>query len=427
MREYDVRVGCENVFAELLDLQASASLSPDFDVFEISELIERRYHELWSELTVEEEFSLEEMWRIQSRIERLNDLGFDVEEIDIVTDFDGDRIRIQPKVVELGHHDAIGVGVGDLVRGIDPHLVLPEGLLEGVVGEQAAHQGVAEAQQQLDGLDGLDRPDDAGQHAEHAGLGAAGGHLGRRRLGDHVPVGRAVQRVEHRDHALEPEDRAVDHGDAELHRRVVHQVAGGKVAGAVEDQVVLAEDLEDVVVLEALLVQHHVDERVDLVDRLPGRLRLRLADVALPVDDLALQVRLVDRVEVDDAQRADAGRRQVQQRRRAEPACPHHQRGCGERDYRQAFETREHHDEPAPGICGQTESIDRHSPSDGATMQRLALIRKATAAFAAGTGRGRSHRPTARTSACSCWHPHYGGIVAGRRTATFTHSCHIAS
>ena len=44
------------------------------------------------------------MWRIQERIERLNDLGFDVDELDIVTDFDGDRIRIQPKAVELGHH-----------------------------------------------------------------------------------------------------------------------------------------------------------------------------------------------------------------------------------------------------------------------------------------------------------------------------------
>ncbi|MBF4770402.1 DUF4032 domain-containing protein [Nocardioides agariphilus] len=104
MREYDVQVGCENVFAELLDLQASSSLNPDFDVWEVAELIEQRYQALWNELTSEEEFSLEEMWRIQSRIERLNDLGFDVEEIDIVTDFDGDRIRIQPKVVELGHH-----------------------------------------------------------------------------------------------------------------------------------------------------------------------------------------------------------------------------------------------------------------------------------------------------------------------------------
>ena len=44
------------------------------------------------------------MWRIEQRIERLNDLGFDVEELDIVTDFDGDRVVIQPRVVELGHH-----------------------------------------------------------------------------------------------------------------------------------------------------------------------------------------------------------------------------------------------------------------------------------------------------------------------------------
>jgi hypothetical protein len=44
------------------------------------------------------------MWRIERRVERLNDLGFDVDELDIVTDFDGDRVRLQPKVVELGHH-----------------------------------------------------------------------------------------------------------------------------------------------------------------------------------------------------------------------------------------------------------------------------------------------------------------------------------
>ena len=42
--------------------------------------------------------------RIEQRIERLNDLGFDVDELDIITDFDGDSIRIQPRVVELGHH-----------------------------------------------------------------------------------------------------------------------------------------------------------------------------------------------------------------------------------------------------------------------------------------------------------------------------------
>jgi hypothetical protein len=104
MREYDVQVGCENVFAELLDLQAGGAIGGQVQALEVVELIRKRYGELWAELTDEEEFDADEMWRLEQRIERLNDLGFDVEEIDIVTDFDGDRVRIQPKVVELGHH-----------------------------------------------------------------------------------------------------------------------------------------------------------------------------------------------------------------------------------------------------------------------------------------------------------------------------------
>ena len=104
MREYDVEVGCENVFAELLDLQAGGAISSQVQGHEIVALIQKRYDELWNELTSEEEFGADEMWRIEQRIERLNDLGFDVDELDIVTEFDGDRIRIQPKVVELGHH-----------------------------------------------------------------------------------------------------------------------------------------------------------------------------------------------------------------------------------------------------------------------------------------------------------------------------------
>ena len=104
LRQHDVTVGTENVFAELMDLQASGTVVGEVEPFEVVELLTRRYDELWGELTGQEEFTTDEMWRIEQRIERLNDLGFDVEELDIVTDLDGDRVRIQPRVVELGHH-----------------------------------------------------------------------------------------------------------------------------------------------------------------------------------------------------------------------------------------------------------------------------------------------------------------------------------
>ena len=104
MRDYDITVGCENIFAELMDLSASGAVQQPIDGFSIIELLRSRYEALWGELTGLEEFRADEMWRIERRVERLNDLGFDVDELDIVTDLGGDTIRIQPKVVDLGHH-----------------------------------------------------------------------------------------------------------------------------------------------------------------------------------------------------------------------------------------------------------------------------------------------------------------------------------
>ena len=104
LREYDVAVGCENVFAELLDLQAGGAVDADLDPADVVDLLRERYEALWTELTQTEEFSTADLWRIEQRMERLGDLGFDVEELDLVTDVGGDSVRIRPRVVESGHH-----------------------------------------------------------------------------------------------------------------------------------------------------------------------------------------------------------------------------------------------------------------------------------------------------------------------------------
>jgi tRNA A-37 threonylcarbamoyl transferase component Bud32 len=103
-REHDLDVAKTNIFGELMDLQAGGLLAADFDPFEIGAIAISRYEALWGELTATEEFTTNEMWRLERRIERLNDLGFDVDELDIVTDWDGSTVRVQPKVVEAGHH-----------------------------------------------------------------------------------------------------------------------------------------------------------------------------------------------------------------------------------------------------------------------------------------------------------------------------------
>jgi len=103
-RAYDLDLLRTNVFGELLDLQAGELLDAEVEAEALVARIEERYEELWRTLTGVEEFSVDEMWRIEQRIERLNALGFDVDELDIVTDWDGASVRIQPKVVEAEHH-----------------------------------------------------------------------------------------------------------------------------------------------------------------------------------------------------------------------------------------------------------------------------------------------------------------------------------
>jgi hypothetical protein len=103
-REHDLAIARTNLFGEFCDLEAGGLLDDALDPLVLVETIENRYRELWAELTGAEEFDGTEMHRIESRVRRLNALGFDVAELDITTDFDGSTIRIQPKVVDAGHH-----------------------------------------------------------------------------------------------------------------------------------------------------------------------------------------------------------------------------------------------------------------------------------------------------------------------------------
>jgi Domain of unknown function (DUF4032)/Lipopolysaccharide kinase (Kdo/WaaP) family len=103
-RFYDLDVALTNIYGELLDLQAGGLLSEAFDPDPIVDRVRERYDGLWGELTGAAEFTTDEIWRIEQRMQRLNDLGFDVDELDIVTDWVGATVRVQPKVVEANHH-----------------------------------------------------------------------------------------------------------------------------------------------------------------------------------------------------------------------------------------------------------------------------------------------------------------------------------
>jgi hypothetical protein len=103
-RENDLEIARVNIAGELLDLAAGGRLDEETDPIAVSEGIVAAYRTLWTELTGSESFDSSERWRINERVNRLNDLGFDIDELAIKTDETGTTVRIQPKVVDAGHH-----------------------------------------------------------------------------------------------------------------------------------------------------------------------------------------------------------------------------------------------------------------------------------------------------------------------------------
>ena len=103
-REYDLELARLNIAGELMDLQAGGILDETMDPLDVSDVITRRYSSLWLELTRPESFERGERWRVDARIRALNELGFDVDELQIATDISGTTVSIQPKVVDAGHH-----------------------------------------------------------------------------------------------------------------------------------------------------------------------------------------------------------------------------------------------------------------------------------------------------------------------------------
>ena len=100
----DVDRARTSLIGELLDLEAGEQLDPALDPVRTGDTIVSRYTALWSALTGAQVVRAGERHQVDTRIRALNELGFDVAEVDVVRQPDGDHVQVQPKVVDAGHH-----------------------------------------------------------------------------------------------------------------------------------------------------------------------------------------------------------------------------------------------------------------------------------------------------------------------------------
>ncbi|WP_329566272.1 DUF4032 domain-containing protein [Streptomyces sp. NBC_01361] len=103
-RAYDIELARVNISGEMLDLEASGALHPSIDPIAFGTEIGERYDALWRELTRTSVYPAGKHHYMERRIRRLNDLGFDVAEMQISHADQGDTVTFVPKVVDAGHH-----------------------------------------------------------------------------------------------------------------------------------------------------------------------------------------------------------------------------------------------------------------------------------------------------------------------------------
>ena len=116
-RQLDLQIATENVAGDLTDLAAGGLLAEGIDPIETAIAIASSYARLWAELTVVEEFRSDETYRVDQRLRRLHDLGFDAAELEIVTSEEGEIVRLVPRVVEHGFHARTLVDLTGIVAG----------------------------------------------------------------------------------------------------------------------------------------------------------------------------------------------------------------------------------------------------------------------------------------------------------------------
>jgi len=167
----------------------------------------------------------------------------------------------------------------------------------------------------------LQGSDDSGEDTDDAAFGAAGDGARVWGFGIHAAIAGAVfaatvgvgkVRGEDGEHSLEAEDRAVDVGLFEDDAGIVDAVAGGEVVGAVDDDVVVFDQIEDVGAVDDGFEFDDVDVGVEVLEAFGGGFYFVFADGGHAEENLALEITGTDDVDVGQADGADAGGGEVE-------------------------------------------------------------------------------------------------------------------
>jgi hypothetical protein len=103
-REHDLQIMITNVAGGMADLAAQAGVDVDDADLALGHDIAGAYRRLWMVVSDPEPISVEERWRIRERIERLETMGFEVDEIAVSEQDGGRTLMVRPSVRSRDFH-----------------------------------------------------------------------------------------------------------------------------------------------------------------------------------------------------------------------------------------------------------------------------------------------------------------------------------
>jgi hypothetical protein len=104
-RRYDLDILVENVAFGLADLAALQEREDGAeDAIDAAETVRTRYALLWDEITSEPELSPDDRHAIRARVRAMNELGFAVDEIELVPSAGGGSVRLRVAVANRRFH-----------------------------------------------------------------------------------------------------------------------------------------------------------------------------------------------------------------------------------------------------------------------------------------------------------------------------------
>src|SRR4030042_3010251 len=104
LRYHDLEIMQDNILAELSDLQSDETLSLNYPIEETGPYIQQRYRQLWEEITREDIFTQNELYKVQERIRTLNSLGFSVKDVELKNENHGNILKLRIFVSDRNFH-----------------------------------------------------------------------------------------------------------------------------------------------------------------------------------------------------------------------------------------------------------------------------------------------------------------------------------